>query len=96
MKLENLPDEVQFVVDREGQRTAVQLDLAVWEEIVNLLAIADRQPPNGIGAIDDEHYQEEMDDLNRLLEESAIETGISDLAQEHDHYLYGTPKRVNP
>jgi hypothetical protein len=23
----------------------------------------------------------------------AIDTGISDLAQQHDHYLYGTPKR---
>jgi hypothetical protein len=23
----------------------------------------------------------------------AIDTGISDLAEQHDHYLYGTPKR---
>jgi hypothetical protein len=23
----------------------------------------------------------------------AVKTGISDLATEHDHYLYGTPKR---
>lgn len=23
----------------------------------------------------------------------AVETGIPDLAKEHDHYLYGTPKR---
>jgi predicted DNA-binding antitoxin AbrB/MazE fold protein len=23
----------------------------------------------------------------------AVETGIPDLASEHDHYLYGTPKR---
>jgi hypothetical protein len=23
----------------------------------------------------------------------AVETGIADLATEHDHYLYGTPKR---
>ena len=27
------------------------------------------------------------------LADLAIETGISDLAREHDHYLYGTPKR---
>ncbi|NUO82032.1 antitoxin family protein [candidate division KSB1 bacterium] len=27
------------------------------------------------------------------LAELAVETGIPDLAREHDHYLYGTPKR---
>lgn len=27
------------------------------------------------------------------LAELAIDTGISDLAREHDHYLYGTPRR---
>ncbi|NOQ36131.1 MAG: hypothetical protein GQ569_09590 [Methylococcaceae bacterium] len=31
------------------------------------------------------------DNLN--IEEIAIETGIEDLAENHDHYLYGTPKR---
>lgn len=27
------------------------------------------------------------------LSSLAVKTGISDLAAEHDHYLYGTPKR---
>lgn len=27
------------------------------------------------------------------ISEMAVKTGISDLASEHDHYLYGTPKR---
>jgi len=27
------------------------------------------------------------------LEDIAIETGIPDLAQHHDHYLYGVPKK---
>lgn len=26
----------------------------------------------------------------------AVTTGITDLAKEHDHYLYGHPKRRNP
>jgi hypothetical protein len=30
--------------------------------------------------------------LDDLLEFS-VETGIDDLAEQHDHYLYGTPKR---
>lgn len=27
------------------------------------------------------------------IDKIAIETGISDLASQHDHYLYGVPKR---
>ena len=33
------------------------------------------------------------DELDRLLEECQIDTGISDLAHQHDHYIHGTPKR---
>ena len=32
--------------------------------------------------------------LDRLIDENAIDTGISDLAHQHDHYLYNTPKRT--
>lgn len=31
--------------------------------------------------------------LAQLLQDCAVETGIKDLAQEHDHYLYGKPKQ---
>jgi hypothetical protein len=27
------------------------------------------------------------------LEAAAVSTGIADLASQHDHYIYGTPKR---
>ncbi len=33
-----------------------------------------------------------LDDLLEFIEEYAIDTGIEDLAHQHDHYLYGTPK----
>lgn len=31
--------------------------------------------------------------LLKLAEQCAVETGISDLAHQHDHYLYGKPKK---
>lgn len=31
--------------------------------------------------------------ISALLEQCAVDTGITDLADQHDHYLYGTPKR---
>lgn len=33
--------------------------------------------------------------LTQLLADCEIDTGVSDLASQHDHYLYGTPKRLN-
>lgn len=31
--------------------------------------------------------------LKTLIDEFQIDTGIEDLASQHDHYLYGTPKK---
>jgi hypothetical protein len=31
--------------------------------------------------------------LKSLIDEFQIDTGIEDLASQHDHYLYGTPKK---
>lgn len=33
--------------------------------------------------------------LARLVEDCAVETGVVDLAHQHDHYLYGKPKKRN-
>ena len=35
----------------------------------------------------------EWDVLAELIEECSMNTGVSDLAHQHDHYLYGTAKR---
>jgi hypothetical protein len=38
-------------------------------------------------------YEAAWADLERILKESTIDSGIGDLAHEHDHYLYGSPKK---
>jgi hypothetical protein len=38
---------------------------------------------------------QDEDPADRLGDEAA-ETGIPDLASEHDHYIYGTPRRAEP
>jgi len=35
----------------------------------------------------------EWDVLLKLIEECSMNTGVGDLAHQHDHYLYGTTKR---
>jgi predicted DNA-binding antitoxin AbrB/MazE fold protein len=34
------------------------------------------------------------DTLTQLLADCEIDTGVPDLATQHDHYLYGIPKRL--
>jgi predicted DNA-binding antitoxin AbrB/MazE fold protein len=34
------------------------------------------------------------DTLTQLLGDCEIDTGVQDLASQHDHYLYGIPKRL--
>lgn len=33
------------------------------------------------------------DELDDILEECQVSTGIKDLSYQHDHYIHGTPKR---
>ncbi|MBN3891549.1 MAG: hypothetical protein HWQ43_21130 [Nostoc sp. JL31] len=35
----------------------------------------------------------DWDKLRQLIKNCVVDTDISDLAQQHDHYLYGMPKR---
>jgi len=37
--------------------------------------------------------EDDWDKLIKLIEDCAVDTGINDLAYQHDHYLYGTIKK---
>ena len=43
----------------------------------------------------DDNFQQESDTLNPLLaiDNWAMDMGIEDLSEQHDHYLYGVPKK---
>ncbi|CAD5915879.1 hypothetical protein PCC7805_00340 [Planktothrix agardhii] len=34
-----------------------------------------------------------LDEWDLIIQECQINTGITDLAYQHDHYIHGTPKR---
>jgi hypothetical protein len=42
--------------------------------------------------IEETEYDDPWDSLD--IDEIAVDTGIEDFAENHDHYLYGTPKRL--
>lgn len=37
--------------------------------------------------------QEEIDEWDLIIQECQIDTGITDLAYQHDHYIHGTQKK---
>ena len=43
-----------------------------------------------------EAVETDWDALTQLLKDSQVDTGIEDLAHQHEHYLYGTPKQPPP
>ncbi len=49
-----------------------------------IITLIDEQPTN---------EESDWDRLFAAIEENQIDAGITDLAHQHDHYLYGTPKR---
>ncbi|VXD23834.1 conserved hypothetical protein [Planktothrix serta PCC 8927] len=43
--------------------------------------------------ISSEEYEAGWDTLELALNQNAVDTGIRDLAHQHDHYLYGKQKQ---
>lgn len=37
---------------------------------------------------------QDFDEFEAIIEDCKIDTGISDLSYQHDHYLYGKPKQT--
>jgi hypothetical protein len=90
--------EVMAKVDEQQQlRAALPADapsgqvrvLVLWPEELNGAngAVKSEEAPS------DEENEKGWDTLIQLIQECQMDTGIEDLAHQHDHYLYGTPKR---
>ena len=62
------------------------------EEEVLITFLNERTKPLTIGSVQETDY----DALTKLINDSQMDTGIEDLAHQHDHYLHGTPKRAEP
>ena len=62
------------------------------EEEVLITFLNDRLEPPRVSGVRETDY----DALTQLIADGQVDTGIEDLAHQHDHYLYSTPKRVEP
>jgi hypothetical protein len=68
---------VEAIAAKEGQQVIITLVETLVEQ---------ENPPEDLEGSD---WQE----LNQILADCQVDTGIEDLAHQHDHYIHGTPKR---
>jgi hypothetical protein len=71
--------EIQYVADQQGHPTGVLIPINLWQDIQKKLA-----------ANDPSRQTTAWDVLDELTGSVAAPP---DWAEEHDHYLYGIPKR---
>lgn len=63
MQAKELLEKVQFVVDAEGNKSAVQLSLEVWEELLTILEDQEKR---------DEKRGKALDDLIQMSQEAGF------------------------
>jgi len=78
---------VKAIYEQGALKLAEPIELEEGAQ-VDVIVIA-HKPENGNQPSDDHSWNA----LAELLKGCAIDTGISDLAHQHDHYLYGTSKK---
>lgn len=39
-------------------------------------------------------WENGLSDILKFVTENSVDTGLPDMAHQHDHYLYGSPKHV--
>ena len=80
-----LPKNLSLVQAAERMRSFYQIgsELTQWTD----------EDPEEFQDYQNPASDESWDAFMEFIDHNAIETGISDLAHQHDHYLHGTPKR---
>ena len=53
---------------------------------VQITLLTESKKANGNGS------ENGLSDILKFVTENAVDTGLTDMAHQHDHYLYGSPK----
>ncbi len=85
------PDEP--IADREGQKVIITF-VEEETEAISSDSSNEEEKTEPIRSDDLEAAREAgWDQLMALIERNTIDTGIEDLAYQHDHYIHGQPKQ---
>ena len=89
LKFTSMTTNLKAIYEKGVLRLQEPLPLPEGAEVD--VSVSLTEPENGGHSPETE--AQSWDALAQLLNECAIDTGVSDLAQQHDHYLYGHEKR---
>ncbi len=78
---------VKGVWEAGAARPAEPVDAHEGQQVI--ITFLNEEAPEQRASADDAGWEA----LEQLIEDCAIETGIPDLAHQHDHYIHGTPKQ---
>jgi hypothetical protein len=91
---ETLDLNIQYITNQAGEKTAVVLPIEQFEKI---LKITNQSPKENNPVTNQEVPQEDIWNLAQKITEDMTEEELQQLprdgAQQHDHYIYGTPKK---
>lgn len=68
-------------------------DRYLWAKSFHEQLVTDVWSGFGKRQLEVPNVETDWDTLTKLIDENQMDTGISDLAHQHDHYIHGTPKR---
>ena len=80
----DLMPELETRLQQEAAKRGQEPSAVVMDALDRLLPTTDQE---------DNCIETGWEALTKLIEECQVDTGVSDLAHQHGHYLSGTPKR---
>ena len=84
-----IPIKTTVTVAPDGKAT-IELPSNILPGGYKVVLIMDEQSMSDRPVVD---YNFEWDQLEQLIDKSIVDTGIEDMAHQHDHYIHGTLKR---
>ncbi|MBF0564904.1 MAG: hypothetical protein HQK89_06645 [Nitrospirae bacterium] len=76
-----------FTVKEQIIRELDELSPETQEKILRVIHLMKEEVPKG------NEVKQDLRSALSEIDELAIETGIHDLSYQHDHYIYGIPKK---
>jgi hypothetical protein len=87
MSTSELTRHVRYVIDENGQRSAVQIDLEVWDQL--LVYLADLEAVRALSEMPDTIRQADAWAGLLYFAQTAQPGLLKDASENHDKYLYG-------
>jgi len=100
-----MPDKISIVIEKNGQGYAAyspeiadsQVQGSSFEAVTAQIQVRAKdyleQPGDTSSKATDKPIWEIFDDFAKSIPEEVLATLPTDEAEQHDHYIYGTPKR---